>query len=237
MQDTNDKSGVGQMFDSIAHSYDFLNHFLTLGIDHLWRKKAVKMITSKPNAQYLDVATGTGDLTVEIFRQKNPAFVVGVDISEGMLEVGRKKMKKLSLDSRTELRNENCEHLTLESDRFDASTIGFGIRNFQNPIEGLKQINRVLKPGGELIVLEFSRPKFAIIRWIFDIYFVYILPLIGRLLSKHSSAYTYLPESVKAFPYGKEFADMMREAGFESVEFSSLTFGVATLYKGVKPTK
>lgn len=234
MQNNNDKSGVGQMFDAIAHRYDLLNHLLTLGIDHWWRKKAVQQIRTKPEAHYLDVATGTGDLTVELFRQKHPAFVVGVDISEGMLAVGRKKMERLGLSDRTELRNENCEALTLESDRFDACTVGFGIRNFQNPLMGLRQMHRVLKPGGELIVLEFSRPRWRVITLLFDLYFVYILPLIGRLFSKHSSAYTYLPESVKSFPYGKEFVQMMEEAGFREVNFTPITFGVATIYKGVK---
>lgn len=229
-----DKSGVKQMFDSIAWRYDFLNHFLTLGIDNIWRRKAVRMISDKKDPVYLDVAVGTGDLTVELCRQKNPARVVGVDISDGMLAVGREKMIKLGLDNRVKLLNENCENLSLASNQFDAVTVGFGIRNFQNPSKGLSEMYRVLKPGGELIVLEFSRPKYKILTFLFDLYFCYILPFIGNLFSKHSSAYTYLPESVKNFPHGQDFADMMSSEGFKNITFKSVTFGVATIYKGVK---
>lgn len=229
-----DKSGVGQMFDSIAWRYDFLNHFLTLGIDNIWRKKAVKMISDRKDPVFLDVAAGTGDLTVELYKQKHPSRIVGVDISDGMLAVGREKMKKLGLDKIVTLENQNCENLTLQSDQFDAVTVGFGIRNFQNPSKGLSEMYRVLKPGGELIVLEFSRPRCKVMTFLFDLYFCYILPFIGRLFSKHSSAYTYLPESVKSFPHGKEFAAMMEKEGFTSVIFKRVTFGIATIYKGVK---
>lgn len=229
-----DKSGVKQMFDSIAWRYDFLNHFLTLGIDNRWRNKAVKMISDRKDPIYLDVAVGTGDLTVELCKQKNPARVVGVDISDGMLAVGRQKMKRLGLDNRVELHNQNCENLTLASEQFDAVTVGFGIRNFQNPSKGLSEMYRVLKPGGELIVLEFSRPGSRLLTGLFDLYFCYILPLIGKLFSKHGSAYTYLPESVKNFPYGQAFADMMAKEGFKEISFQPVTFGIATIYKGVK---
>lgn len=229
-----DKSGVGEMFDNIAGKYDFLNHFLTLNIDKIWRKIAVKQIKADKKAEYLDIASGTGDLAITIAKKKDPKRIVGVDISEGMLEVGREKMKKLGLDNIITLQYGNSESLSFEDDSFDVSTIGFGIRNFQNPSKGLEEIYRVLRANGELIILEFSRPQNAFIRWVYDLYFRYVLPLIGKLFSKHNSAYTYLPESVIDFPYGQKFADMMQKAGFKDVTYKSLTFGIAMVYRGVK---
>lgn len=231
---TIDKSGVGGMFDAIAWRYDFLNHFLTLGIDNLWRNKAVSLITAPEGSTFLDVATGTGDLAVTLVRKKKPVKVFGIDISEGMLSFGRKKMEKLGLSQQVTLTQEDCEALSFAEGSFEAVTVGFGIRNFLHPDKGLSEMHRVLKPGGEAIILEFSRPKSKLLCKLFDMYFCYVLPLIGKLLSKHSSAYTYLPDSVKEFPYGENFAKLMREAGFTAVEYHPLTFGVATVYKGVK---
>lgn len=229
-----DKSGVGAMFDAIAWRYDFLNHFLTLGIDNWWRNKAVKLISAGANATFLDVATGTGDLAVTLVRKKNPSKVFGIDISEGMLRFGRKKMTKLGLANLVTLKQEDCEELSFADDSFDAVTVGFGIRNFLHPEKGLAEMHRVLKTGGEVVILEFSRPDSKLLCRLFDLYFCYVLPLIGKLFSKHSSAYTYLPDSVKEFPYGEGFAQLMRKVGFNAVEFHPLTFGVATIYKGVK---
>lgn len=229
-----DKSGVETMFDSIAGKYDFLNHFLTLNIDKTWRKKAVKQLQTKKQAIYLDIASGTGDLAIAIAKKKKPQQIIGIDISEGMLQVGREKIKRLGLDNIISLQQENCESLSFSDNTFDAATIGFGIRNFQNPDRGLEEIYRVLKPKGELVILEFSRPQNTFIRWIYDIYFRYILPLIGKLFSKNSSAYTYLPESVIQFPYGQKFATKMTDVGFKDVTYHSLTFGIAMIYRGVK---
>jgi ubiquinone/menaquinone biosynthesis methyltransferases len=231
---TLDKSGVGDMFDAIAWRYDFLNHFLTLGIDNLWRNKAVSLITAPQGSSFLDVATGTGDLAVTLVRKKAPAKVSGIDISEGMLSFGRQKMEKLGLSGMVTLTQEDCEALSFDEGSFEAVTVGFGIRNFLHPDKGLSEMHRVLKPGGEVIILEFSRPKSKLLCKLFDMYFCYVLPQIGKLFSKHSSAYTYLPDSVKEFPYGEGFAQLMREAGFTAVEYQPLTFGIATVYKGVK---
>jgi len=231
---TIDKSGVGDMFDAIAWRYDFLNHFLTLGIDNLWRRKAVSLISAPEGSTFLDVATGTGDLAVTLVRRKQPAKVVGIDISAGMLSFGKKKMERLGLDKIVTLQQEDCEALSFNDNTFEAVTVGFGIRNFLHPEKGLSEMHRVLKNGGEAIILEFSRPKSKLLCKLFDAYFCYVLPLLGKLFSKHSSAYTYLPESVKEFPYGEKFAALMRDSGFSAVEFHTLTFGVATVYKGVK---
>jgi demethylmenaquinone methyltransferase / 2-methoxy-6-polyprenyl-1,4-benzoquinol methylase len=229
-----DKSGVGAMFDAIAWRYDFLNHFLTLGIDRLWRNKAVNLITAESGSTFLDVATGTGDLAVTLVRKKSPSKVVGIDISDGMLDFGRKKMEKCGLTSLITLQHGDCESLDFPDNTFEAVTVGFGIRNFLHPYKGLSEMHRVLDSGGEAIILEFSRPNSKLLCHLFDLYFCYVLPLIGKLFSRHSSAYTYLPDSVKEFPYGEGFAQMMRNAGFKSVEYHPLTFGIASIYKGVK---
>lgn len=229
-----DKSDVGKMFDNIAKRYDFLNHFLTLNIDKTWRKKAVKQLQTKEQAIYLDIASGTGDLAIAIAKRKNPKQVIGIDISEGMLEIGREKVKRLGLDSIISLQLDNSESLPFNNNLFDAATIGFGIRNFENSSKGLDEIYRILKPDGELVILEFSRPQNTIIRWIYDIYFRHVLPFIGKLLSKHSSAYNYLPESVIHFPYGQEFVNMMDKSGFKDITYQSLTFGIAMIYRGIK---
>ncbi|MDD6211174.1 MAG: bifunctional demethylmenaquinone methyltransferase/2-methoxy-6-polyprenyl-1,4-benzoquinol methylase UbiE [Bacteroidales bacterium] len=234
MNSVADKSGVKQMFDSIAWRYDFLNHFLTLGIDKWWRKKAVECISSYPEAVFLDVAAGTGDLSVELARRKTPEHVIGIDISDGMLSIGKEKVKRLGLTDRIEFRNGNCEELPFDDAVFDAVTVGFGIRNFQHPRKGLSEMYRVMKKGGELVILEFSRPDNKLLCTLFDVYFCNILPFVGHLFSKHASAYTYLPQSVKNFVYGEKFTVWMKEAGFSDVSYRPLTFGVATIYKGVK---
>lgn len=230
-----DKSQVENMFDGIAPKYDFLNHFLTLNIDNLWRKSAVKMLASLPQSTYLDIASGTGDLALAINKKKDPKQIIGIDISDGMLEYGRKKIAKKGLENIISFKQENCEHLSFEDETFDAATIGFGIRNFQNPEKGLQEILRVLKPGGELVVLEFSRPKNKLFRSVYEFYFRSVLPAIGRLFSKHNFAYNYLPESVLQFPYGNDFLSMMKKNGFEQTKYKTLTFGIAMSYRGVKP--
>lgn len=235
--DVKDKSQVENMFDGIAPKYDFLNHFLTLNIDSSWRKSAVKMLSVPANSKFLDVASGTGDLALAINKRKKPRQIIGIDISDGMLEYGRQKIKKKGLENVISFRQENCEQLSFGNEEFEGATIGFGIRNFQHPDKGLSEIFRVLKPQGELVVLEFSRPSNKLFCAVYDLYFKRVLPLIGKLFSKHSFAYTYLPQSVLDFPYGEDFANMMRAAGFENIRYKSLTFGIAMAYKGVKPAE
>src|SRR5882672_2386542 len=198
------KEQVARMFDNISGNYDFLNHFLSLGIDTLWRRKAIRQLKSIQPRFILDVATGTGDFAIEALRL-NPDKVIGVDISEGMLEVGRKKMAKRGLASKIELRSADSEKLPFEENKFDAIIVAFGVRNFEHLEKGLYEMLRVLKPGGKVVILEFSKPTVFPLRQLFHFYFRFILPKIGRWVSHDSSAYTYLPESVQAFPDGKEF--------------------------------
>ncbi len=231
---TVNKKGVRQMFDDIAWRYDFLNHFLTLGIDAWWRRKAIQLISYKEEAIMLDIATGTADLAISLIKYKHPFQVIGIDISEGMLEYGKKKIEKLELTEQIILQVGNGEALEFPDNSFDVITIGFGIRNFEHPEIGLSEMLRVLKKDGELVILEFSRPKSTILCHLFDLYFCYVLPYIGKLFSKHATAYTYLPESVKQFPYGDNFIEMMQQAGFVETTFAPLTLGVVSIYKGVK---
>lgn len=221
------------MFNNISRRYDFLNHFLSLGIDRGWRRKAIRLLEPLHPRQLLDVATGTGDFALEGLRL-NPEKITGVDISEGMLEVGRKKILKRGLGDKIELLSGDSENLPFEENKFDAVTVGFGVRNFENLEKGLQEIHRVLKPGGMLVVLEFSKPVRFPFKQLYNIYFKAILPRIGSLVSKDSSAYTYLPESVAAFPDGKKFEDILTRVGFKNTACKSLTFGISSIYTGRK---
>ncbi len=230
---TSKKEQVAKMFDNISHRYDFLNHFLSLGIDKGWRKKAIDFLRPlKPNL-ILDVATGTGDFAIESLQLK-PEKVIGVDISEGMLDVGRKKIKRRRLDDRVELRSGDSENLPFEEHKFDAVTVGFGVRNFENLEEGLREIFRVLRPGGMAVILEFSRPHKFPFKQIFSVYFKFILPNIGRIVSSDKAAYTYLPESVDAFPDGEDFLNILQHVGFKNTKCRPLTFGISSIYIGTK---
>ena len=221
------------MFDSISGNYDFLNHFLSLGIDIRWRKKAVKLLADGKPKLILDVATGTGDFAVETLKL-NPDQVIGVDISAGMLEVGRKKMKDRGYDHKIDLRVGDSENLPFEENKFDAVIVAFGVRNFENLEKGLAEMLRVLKPGGRMVVLEFSKPRMFPFKQLYNFYFNFILPKIGRLISRDPAAYTYLPESVQAFPDGEEFTKILDRLGFNQTSCKSLTFGVSSLYTGIK---
>ncbi len=227
------KAQVARMFDNISHRYDFLNHFLSLGIDKGWRRKAVKLLEPEKPRQILDVATGTGDFAVQAL-QLNPEKVTGVDISEGMLDVGRRKIKERKLDHRIELLSGDSENLPFEDNKFDAVTVGFGVRNFENLDRGLQEIYRVLRPGGMVVILEFSRPRRFPFRQIYSFYFKFILPKIGRIVSSDKAAYTYLPESVEAFPDGDDFIHILRQVGFKNTKCRSLTFGISSIYIGTK---
>jgi len=227
------KEQVAHMFDNISGQYDFLNHFLSLGTDIYWRRKAIAQLKQDKPKLILDVATGTGDFAIESLRL-NPDKVIGVDISEGMLEIGRKKLKRKGLDDRIELRTGDSEKLLFEDNKFDAVIVSFGVRNFENLGKGLSDMFRVLQPGGKLVVVEFSKPTRFPFKQIYNFYFKYILPIIGKIVSKDNSAYTYLPESVQAFPYGKAFLEELEIVGFKNTKCLPLTFGISSIYIGQK---
>ncbi|MBL7862129.1 MAG: bifunctional demethylmenaquinone methyltransferase/2-methoxy-6-polyprenyl-1,4-benzoquinol methylase UbiE [Cyclobacteriaceae bacterium] len=227
------KQQVARMFDSISGNYDFLNHFLSLGIDIRWRKKAINLLADGKPKVILDVATGTGDFAVETLKL-NPEQVIGVDISEGMLEVGRKKMKTRGYEHTIDLRLGDSENLPFEENKFDAVIVAFGVRNFENLEKGLSEMHRVLKPGGRMVVLEFSKPRAFPFKQLYNFYFNFILPKIGRLISRDPAAYTYLPESVQAFPDGDDFTSILKRLGFNQTSCKPLTFGISSLYTGIK---
>ncbi|HEY8937341.1 MAG TPA: bifunctional demethylmenaquinone methyltransferase/2-methoxy-6-polyprenyl-1,4-benzoquinol methylase UbiE [Cyclobacteriaceae bacterium] len=232
-QSTSKKEQVAQMFDNISHKYDFLNHFLSMGIDKGWRKKAIRFLKPSNPKQILDVATGTGDFALQALTL-NPDKITGVDISTGMLEMGRKKIEKLNLASKVELLEGDSENLPFQENKFDAVTVAFGVRNFENLEKGLAEIHRVLKPGALIVVLEFSKPKQFPFRQIYNFYFKAVLPRIGRMVSKDSAAYTYLPESVSAFPDGNDFITILNKIGFKNTACKPLTFGISSIYTGQK---
>lgn len=223
------KEQVAQMFDKIAPKYDFLNHFLSMGIDKIWRKKVVNYLKKYQPKSILDVATGTGDLAITALRI-NPEKVTGIDISQEMLNVGKIKIKKKGIDDKINLIQADSENLPFEKESFDAVMVAFGVRNFENLQKGLKEINRVLKNNKPLVVLEFSKPKSFPVKQIYNFYFSNILPFIGKIFSKDNSAYTYLPKSVKAFPEGKDFLAELQKAGFHISKEKRLTFGIASIY-------
>lgn len=232
-EEASKKEEVAEMFDNISKRYDFLNHFLSMGIDKIWRKKAVKILKEYKPQIILDIATGTGDFAISSMRIK-PAKVVGLDLSEGMLEVGRKKMKKKGLDDKVEMIQGDSENLPFEDAHFDAITVGFGVRNFENLEKGLSEMHRVLRDGSPAIILEFSKPKKFPVKQSFNFYSKYIIPKIGKSISKDEAAYTYLPESVAAFPEGKEFTDIMEKIGFKNIRSKLVSGGIATIYVGEK---
>ncbi|WMN05992.1 bifunctional demethylmenaquinone methyltransferase/2-methoxy-6-polyprenyl-1,4-benzoquinol methylase UbiE [Marivirga arenosa] len=232
-KETSKKQQVADMFDNISHKYDFLNHFLSLGIDIRWRKKAIKLLKEIQPKQILDIATGTGDFAVESLKL-NPDHVTGVDISEGMLNVGREKLKKRKLDDRITLTSGDSENLPFEDNKFDAIIVAFGVRNFENLEKGLAEMNRVLRPGGKVVVLEFSKPKSFPFKQLYNFYFKNILPTLGKTISKDNAAYTYLPESVKSFPDGKDFTAILDKIGFKNTECKPLTLGISSIYTGIK---
>jgi len=231
--DLGKKEQVAEMFNNIAPRYDFLNRLLSLGIDVLWRKKAVRILKKENPKTILDIATGTADFAIESM-SLNPDKIIGVDISENMLSHGRIKIKAKGLADKIELRSGDSENLQFENNSFDAITVAFGVRNFENLEKGLQEMNRVLKKGGTSIVLEFSKPNSFPFKQIYNFYFLNILPGIGKLISKDSSAYTYLPESVNAFPDGENFLAIYKKAGFTQLKQYKLMFGIASIYYGKK---
>jgi demethylmenaquinone methyltransferase/2-methoxy-6-polyprenyl-1,4-benzoquinol methylase len=231
--DSQKKQQVEQMFDNIAPKYDFLNHFLSLGIDKLWRKKAIRILSGFKSETILDVASGTGDFAIAAAKLK-PEKIIGFDISEQMLNVGRVKVKRLGLDSLIEFQKGDSEAMPFQDEKFDAITVAFGVRNFENLETGLKEFKRVLKPDGVAIILEFSKPKYFPMKQMYLFYFFGILPVIGRMVSKDSSAYSYLPESVMAFPDDQKFLAILNKVGFSRARQKRLSFGIATIYMAQK---
>jgi len=228
------KGQVEEMFDSISHRYDLLNHLLSVNIDKLWRKKAIKLLAPHHPEKILDIATGTADFAIAATRL-NPQKITGIDLSEGMLKKGRQKIEKKGLSGSIELLKADSEALPFDNATFDAAVVGFGVRNFENLEKGLTEIHRVLKPGGVFIVLEFSRPRKAFFKQMYFFYFNNILPMLGRLVSKDNSAYTYLPESVHEFPDGDDFVFILEKTGYHKCSWHPQTFGIASIYKAQKP--
>ncbi len=231
-----DKEKVVGMFNSIAPTYDFLNHFLSLNIDKVWRRKLVKLVAPYKPERILDVASGTGDLAIALNKLK-PSGIVGVDISEGMLEVGRKKIARKGLSNVITLLYGDSENLPFPTNSFNAVTVSFGVRNFAHLDIGLSDMCRVLKPGGVVAVLEFSMPRRFPVVQLYKFYFLKMLPFFGKMFSGHSDAYTYLPESVLQFPSGEKFLKLMEDAGFSNVKEKRLSFGIASIYTGEKLVK
>ncbi len=228
------KDQISRMFNRIAPYYDFLNRLLSLGIDVSWRRRAIGLLKEGHPRRILDVATGTADVALESARHLQPEKVIGVDISTEMLEIGRTKVHKNGLDTIIELLEGDSENLPFQDNTFDAITVAFGVRNFQNLEKGLREMRRVLRDGGQLVVLEFSRPRYFPFKQIFNSYFRYILPTIGRFTSKDPKAYKYLYESVQAFPDGEEFMNILKKTGYNPKQCIPLTLGICTLYSAEK---
>ena len=233
-QQSTKKEQVADMFNNISKTYDFLNHFMSLGIDIIWRKKAINELKKDKPKLILDVATGTGDFAFEALKALNPEKIIGVDISRGMLDIAEQKIQKRNLSDKFEVKLGDSEKLPFEADEFDAVTVAYGVRNFENLEKGLADIQRVLRPGGKAVVLEFSKPRVFPVKQLYNFYFNYITPGIGKLFSKDARAYSYLPESVAAFPDGKSFVNLMDKVGFKNTKHRPLLFGICSIYTGIK---
>lgn len=227
------KEYVRSLFDNIAYRYDLLNHLLSGGVDLYWRRQAIETLVQHHPKRILDVATGTADFAIAALRL-NPETVIGVDISEPMLEVGRKKVAQRKLNGTIQLQTGEAENLMFGAASFDAAIVAFGARNFEHLDKGLSEMYRVLRTGGKVVVLEFSRPKMFPFRQLYFFYFKNILPMVGRMISKDKEAYQYLPDTVMKFPEGNDFLNRLASAGFSSVREGRLSFGIATIYTGVK---
>lgn len=236
-QSTQSKKGqVEEMFDNISSKYDALNHILSVNIDKIWRKKTIKKLKPFSPATVLDIATGTGDFAIAAAKLGD-VKITGIDISEGMLSVARKKIVKKELAKQIEFHKADSENLPFNDASFDSAIVGFGVRNFENLNKGLAEILRVIKPGGVFFVLEFSKPVSAPFKQIYMFYFMRILPFVGRLISKDSSAYTYLPESVNEFPDGERFLTILADVGFVENKCFRQTLGIASIYEAHKSDK
>jgi len=227
------KQYVRSLFDSIAKRYDLLNHLLSGGIDFYWRRRAINELLDLRPRKILDVATGTADFAIAALRLE-PDQIVGVDIAEQMLKIGRNKISARGLDAKISLQSGEAEEMEFGDASFDAAIVAFGARNFEDLQKGLGEMCRVLRTGGKILVLEFSRPTTFPLRQMYFAYFRYVLPLIGRIISKHPEAYTYLPNTVMSFPEGEDFLRILEQVGFSTTVLRRLTFGIASIYTGVK---
>ena len=225
---------VEEMFDSIAPAYDFMNRAMTLGIDRWWRRVAVKMVAHTNPQRILDVATGTGDFAIALYNKINPQQVVGIDLSQGMLDVARDKIAKRGLQDVITVQQGDCLALPFDDNTFNAVTVAFGVRNFEHLAQGYEQMYRVLKPGGTICVIELSTPRNRLVRWFYDLYTLHIIPWFGALKSHDSNAYRYLPLSIAAVPQGDDMLTIMREAGFNDGHVKRMTFGTCSIYTAVK---
>lgn len=232
--DDSKKKQVAEMFDDIAHKYDFLNRFLSAGIDVTWRRKALAKLKPLEPKLLLDVATGTGDVAIMAARQLQPEKIVGIDISEKMLEAGRVKVKTKGLENVIELKGGDSETINFPDNTFDAVTVAFGVRNFENLEKGISEIHRVLKPGGRLVVLEFSKPKLPGVIQAYNLYMSIVAPQVAGAFSKNKKAYQYLTNSIKAFPEGKNFVAVLNKTGFTNTSCKPLTLGICSIYCGDK---
>ena len=232
--DLSKKEQVAGMFDSIAYRYDFLNRFLSAGIDITWRKNALKELKKLDPKKILDVATGTADVAIMATNSLHPEKIIGIDISDGMLDFGRKKIERLKLGKVIELVNGDSETINFADNSFDAVTVAFGVRNFQNLEKGLGEIKRVLRPGGKLVVLEFSKPKTVGIKQLYNVYMKVVAPGMGKLFSKNRNAYKYLDESIKKFPEGKNFTTILDNLGYRNTYCKPQSLGICSIYCGEK---
>ncbi|MDB5275234.1 MAG: Demethylmenaquinone methyltransferase [Ferruginibacter sp.] len=232
--DLSKKDQVADMFNNIAHRYDFLNRFLSAGVDIWWRKKAIRQLKKLNPKKILDVATGTADVAIMSASILNPEKITGIDISDGMLEIGRTKIKKQGLEKTIELVNGDSETIKFADNSFDAVTVAFGVRNFEHLEKGLAEIKRVLKPGGKLVVLEFSQPKTAGVTQVYNVYMKLVAPNVGKIFSKNRNAYKYLDESIKKFPEGKNFTLILDNLGYTNTYCKPLSLGICSIYCGEK---
>jgi demethylmenaquinone methyltransferase/2-methoxy-6-polyprenyl-1,4-benzoquinol methylase len=232
-RETAKKEDVRDMFDSIAPKYDFLNRFLSMGIDQSWRRKAIRIIRKHKHDKILDIATGTGDMAILASKLK-PEFIAGVDISSEMVNIQKKKLAKKKLENLIKPQVADGEDIPFEYDTFDVVMTAFGVRNFENLEKGLVEMHRVINQGGLVVILEFSNPQKSPFKQLYNFYFTKILPRIGRVVSKDMKAYTYLPDSVKTFPSGKDFTKLLDDAGFKNTRSLPLTLGIASIYTGEK---
>ena len=228
------KQQVAGMFNDIAFRYDFLNRFLSVGIDIRWRKKAIRELLAIKPKTILDVATGTADVAIMASSILKPNKITGIDISDGMLELGRKKIQNAGLEDRIELLNGDCETINFKNGSFDAVTVAFGVRNFENLEKGLAEILRVLKPGGKLVVLEFSKPTSAVVKAVYNFYMKVVTPNVGKIFSKNCNAYQYLDESIQQFPQGKNFTNILDNLGYKNTYTKPLSLGICSIYCGEK---
>ncbi len=221
---------VRGMFNDIAPTYDRLNHILSFDIDKLWRKRVVRIVRKLGAKHIMDMATGTGDLAIAMAQSIEGSTIYGADFSSKMLAVAKRKIEQLGLSERISLTECNAEDIPLEDEAVDAATVAFGVRNFEHQKEALTEMKRTIRKGGHLVVLEFSNPRCALVRWVYRLYSHYILPAIGRLVSKHAAAYTYLPDSIDKFASPEAFSVLLKEVGFDSVEHKSQSMGIAHIY-------